>query len=102
MFIVNKKLWKVRLVPPGHPMLRRADGSVSIGSCNNYNRTIYIDWTLQGELFEKVLCHEITHAVIFSYQIKIPYEQEELFANVMANYGQEILVIKDILLETLK
>lgn len=40
---------------------------------------------------KKVLCHEIAHAVIFSYKIELSIEQEELLADLIATYGQEII-----------
>ena len=39
----------------------------------------------------KVLCHEITHAAMFSYHITLTYEQEELLADLLATYGEEII-----------
>lgn len=39
----------------------------------------------------KVLCHEITHAVMFSYHVKLNQQQEELFADLVATYGLEII-----------
>ena len=46
---------------------------------------------LDDELFKKVLCHEITHAAMYAYNISIPINQEELFADIMATYGEEII-----------
>jgi hypothetical protein len=34
-----------------------------------------------------VLSHELTHAAMFSYNIDLSYEQEELFADLIATYG---------------
>lgn len=39
----------------------------------------------------KVLCHEITHAAMFSYDILLTAEQEELLADLIATYGEEII-----------
>ena len=30
---------------------------------------------------------------MFSYKVKLTYEQEELFAEIIANYGEEIINI---------
>ena len=40
---------------------------------------------------KKVLAHEITHAAMFSYGIEMSLEQEELFADLTASYGREIV-----------
>ena len=42
---------------------------------------------------KKVLCHEITHAAMFSYNVFLSIEQEELLADLIATYGQEIIDI---------
>jgi len=36
---------------------------------------------------KKVLCHELTHAAMFSYGIELSIEQEELLADLIATYG---------------
>lgn len=40
---------------------------------------------------KKVLCHELTHAAMFSYNIELSIEQEEILADLLATYGQEII-----------
>jgi hypothetical protein len=42
---------------------------------------------------KKVLSHEITHAAMFSYNITLSLLQEELLADLIATYGQEIIYI---------
>ena len=88
MFKINGIRWRVLLVSPFHPKLGK-----SIGSCDANTRTIYINNELSQSKFKKVLCHEITHAAMFSYKVKLTYEQEELFAEIIANYGEEIINI---------
>lgn len=38
-------------------------------------------------MMKKVLSHEITHAAMFSYNISLSMEQEELLADLVATYG---------------
>lgn len=40
---------------------------------------------------KKVLCHELTHAAMFSYEVELTLKQEELLADLLATYGQEII-----------
>jgi hypothetical protein len=42
-------------------------------------------------MFKKVLSHELTHAAMFSYGIQMSLEQEEIFADLIATYGREII-----------
>ena len=41
----------------------------------------------------KVLCHEITHCAMFSYNVNLSTEQEELIADLISTYGEEIVDI---------
>ena len=93
MFLINGLYWKVSLVSPDFPLLRRETGDFSIGACDNLTRTIYINNTLQDKLLKKVLCHEITHAAMFSYNVNLSIEQEELVADLISTYGDEIIYI---------
>lgn len=42
---------------------------------------------------KKVLCHEITHASMFSYHVQLDLSQEELIADLISTYGDEIIDI---------
>jgi hypothetical protein len=75
MFLINNVYWKLSFVAPNFPLLQRLNGEFSIGACDNLTRTIYINETLQGALLRKVLCHEITHAAMFSYNVNLSLEQ---------------------------
>ena len=53
-------------------------------------------------MLKKVLCHEITHAAMFSYNININVEQEELIADFVATYGEEIIDITNFLFNKIR
>lgn len=91
--IINGIDWKILLVSSNHPGLLKSDGSQALGVCDNNIRTIYIDDSLHDTKFKKVLCHEITHAAMFSYNVNISHDQEELLADLIATYGEEIITI---------
>ena len=76
-----------------HPKLIRSNVTFSIGSCDDESKTIYINENLSPERMKKVLCHEITHAAMFSYNVELNVQQEELLADLIATYGQEIIDI---------
>ena len=102
MFNINNEEWYVKFVPDYHPMLYRSDGSLSIGACDDNDKTIYINNTLNGYFLKKVLCHEITHAAMFSYDVYLTEEQEELLADLIATYGEEIIDIANKVFKKLK
>ena len=91
--LINNITWKIIYVPPNYSLLQRWDGSYTIGACDNLTRTIYINNTLSGNLLKKVLCHEITHAAMFSYNVILTLEQQELIADLISTYGEEIVYI---------
>lgn len=91
MININGEEWRVLLVSPNHPALQRYDGSWSIGACDDPNKSIYLLEDLNPFMMRKVLAHELTHAAMFSYNINLTYEQEELLADIVATYGQEIV-----------
>ena len=72
-FALNGKVWWVRIVPPTFPSLLLPSGN---------DRT-----------FKKVLCHEITHAAMFSYDVVLTLDQEELLADIFSTYGNEIIMV---------
>lgn len=93
MFEINGDEWKLFFTSPNHPMLMRSDGTFTIGACDNNLKSIYVCIDLEPKLMKKVLCHELTHAAMFSYEIELCLQQEELLANLIATYGQEIINI---------
>lgn len=102
MFYINNRRWQIFLVSNWHPALQRPDGSYSIGACDDETGSIYINEMLNEQLMWKVLCHEITHAAMFSYNILLTIEQEELLADLVATYGYEIIDITNKIFAKLK
>ena len=49
-----------------------------------------------------MLCHELTHAAMFSYNVELTLEQEEMLAELIATYGEEIIDITNTLFYKLK
>lgn len=93
MFNINGVSWNIKLVSPNHPKIQRNDKSFALASCDNTTKTIYISESAPREKIKKVLCHEITHAAMFSYHVNISIEQEEILADLIATYGSEIIEI---------
>lgn len=70
-----------------------SNGEKTVGVCDNDLKVIFLSTSLRGNKLKHVLCHEIVHAAMFSYNVVLEYEQEELLANIIATYGQEIVDI---------
>ena len=88
MFIINGIEWKVEFTNLHNPILNNY-----LGLCDNATKTIYLANNLEGFMLKKVLCHEVVHAAMFSYHVSLSYEQEEVIADIIATYGNEIIDI---------
>jgi hypothetical protein len=88
MFYINGIKWKVEFTNSHNPILNN-----HLGMCDNETKTIYLANDLERYMLKKVLCHEIVHAAMFSYNISLSYEQEEIIADLIATYGKEIIDI---------
>ena len=95
MFIINHDIWIIKFIQPYDEIFRMDNGDFTIGVCDDNTKTIYLSSLLKGEKLKQVLCHEIVHAAMFSYNVELDYEQEELLANLIAIYGKEIVQITD-------
>ena len=95
MFRINGELWRVVFCSSYAPELRRSDGAYALGACNDRTKTIYIRNDLSCARKRKVLCHEITHAAMFSYNIYLDDYTNELLADLFATYGEEIIRLSD-------
>jgi hypothetical protein len=102
MFIINGEQWQVLFVPENYVALLKPNGDFSVGACDDYTKTIYLSNLLSGDYLKKVLAHEITHAAMFSYNVSLSLAQEELLADLMATFGEEIIDITNIIFDYLK
>lgn len=102
MIKINGETWKLFLVSPNHPMLKTPTGTFTLGACDNISHSIFINQNLNSQKMKKVLCHEITHAAMFSYNVELTLEQEELLADLLATYGSEIIEVTNKIFTKLK
>lgn len=102
MVNINGEEWRVVLGSPFHPLLELPNGEYAIGVCDDPSKTIIICDELNSYYMKKVLCHELAHAAMFSYNVDLTYEQGELIADLIATYGQEIIGMTNIIFRRLK
>ena len=100
--IINGVRWRVLLVSPAHPLLLTPWKTHALGVCDKVTQTICVDETLSPQLLKEVLCHEIVHAFMFSYMIDLSYSEEELVAELMSQYGEEILETTNIIYDGIR
>jgi Zn-dependent peptidase ImmA (M78 family) len=100
---INNNLWRIVFTYPQNPNLRMSDGRQVLGLCDNNIKTIFIADNQSDYKTEHILCHEITHAICFEYDIYLDYEMEEWLCNFMADHIREVVEILDTILSaTLK
>lgn len=95
MFQLNGVDWIIVFVDSASPKLVRYDGTRTVGMTELYTQTVYIANNLVPSFEWKVICHEIVHCAMFSYNIYLTVEQEEVIADLIATYGKEIIQTTD-------
>ena len=99
-FYMNGLRWRVRFTYPTDPVLVDRTGTLTIGVTDSATMTIYLSNELRGEFLTKVVLHELSHAMMYSYHYldeihrycKKRYwiEMEELIANLISQQAKEI------------
>lgn len=86
---------------PNSEMLKREDGTTTVGMTDLSNHKIYISNNIHGLFLRKVICHEITHAYCMSKKIYIPYKYEEYFCDLVATFGSDIVELSKCICDNL-
>jgi Zn-dependent peptidase ImmA (M78 family) len=73
MININGEDWRVMLTSSNHPALLKPNGYFTLGSCDDEAKTIYLNENLNNKYLKKVLCHELVHACMYSYNIDLNY-----------------------------
>ena len=102
MISINGETWRIYLVSPNHPALKRPNGSITIGCCDDLLKAIFISDRVNETYFKKVLCHELVHAFMYSYKIDLGNYQEELLADLVATYGEDIIQLTNLIVKNKK
>lgn len=102
MFIINGEQWWIVLVMPYDIALLMPDGDFAVGACNDSTKTIYLSNELYGNEFEKVLCHELVHAAMFAYDVLLDHDDEELLAEIISMFGEEIIDLTDVMFDEIR
>ena len=95
MFNINGEVWLLKFTQPFDDIFLMPNGEYTVGVCDDNQKTIFLSTSLRCQELRQVLCHEIVHAAMFSYNVFLDYQQEELLANIIATYGGEIINITD-------
>lgn len=102
MFTVNNQTWNIAFVEPYSDMLRRSDGTATIGVTDNSQKCIYISSGLTDYMTDKVLCHELVHVYSFENNCNFDLQTEEKIADFMSLFGRDIIYLLDDLVNILR
>lgn len=101
-FEVNNHIWKIQYEKSNSSNLLRSNGTLTLAVCDNNTKTIYINRNLKGYMFDKVLCHELTHVYAMEFNYFMDIETEETVADFMSLFGRDIIYLLDDLVKILK
>lgn len=102
-FVSNGRAWRVVTVHPGDPRLIDREGKRTVGTTDPLTSTVHIAATLTPPMLDRVLLHEVAHAVTMSHGI-LPrlgdmvedgdsIGVEEWAAQLVENHGIEAAVL---------
>jgi len=66
-FETNGVAWRVVRVPAGDPRLVDREGKRTVGTADPFTKTVHISEELYPPMLDKVLLHEVAHAVTISH-----------------------------------
>lgn len=99
-FIMNGRIWNVRFTRPDNPILIDRTSNWTVAVTDPETMSIYLADNLHGDFLTRVTLHELSHAVMYSYDYlddihrmcKKRYwiEMEEFIANIIADRAHEI------------
>ena len=70
--LINGELWKMQRVSPGNPLLIDRTGTERIATTDPVTRTIRISSDVKPPLLDRVVLHEVAHAITISHGLLPP------------------------------
>lgn len=98
---MNGIIWTIIFVNPNDPVLIDRTGTLTLACTDPITKRVYISNKLRGQLYLRVLLHELGHCAMVSYNlldeiheiVKPEYwiDAEEFICNFIAVYGLKIV-----------
>lgn len=95
---IGNEIWRVIQVPPGHPSLLDRTNTTRLGTSDPVTRTINISSAVMPPLLDKVLLHEMAHAMMSSFKLldimplELHDEADETIAQFFENHAVDMIV----------
>lgn len=100
--LINGILWRVVPVHPGHPSLIDRTMTSRLATTDPVRKTIYIRQDIIPPFRDRILLHEVTHAITMSYNLLDDLHRgvppvyrthaEEWSANLVEGYAMEAIM----------
>ena len=97
-FEINGNLWKIKFVKSTSKYLIDRTSTIRVATTDPKLNTIFLSINLSGNFLKRVLIHEITHVVLWEYDIiskiqeycypQFAIAMEEEICNILAYYGE--------------
>ncbi len=82
-FAVNGDVWRVIRVPAGDPRLIDRTGGSKLAVTDESTRTVSVLEDVRPPLLDKVLLHEVTHAITVSYGLLPQVRRDTLRGDII-------------------
>lgn len=82
-FIVNGEVWGVVRVPVGDPRLVDRTGGAKLAVTDARDGTVYVRDDLKPPLLDKVLLHEVAHAITVSWGLLPEVRRDTLRGDII-------------------
>jgi len=70
--LINGELWNVEVVSPAHPLLVDRTGERKLATTDPSSRSIRISSEVRPPLLDRVVLHEVAHAITVSHGLLPP------------------------------
>lgn len=98
-FVINGEAWRVVRVPAGDPRLTDRTGTERLATTDPGDRAVYVNRRLVPPLLDRVVLHEVAHAITVSWGLlgyvreRVPeaswVDVEEWSAQLIENHAIE-------------
>lgn len=94
-FVINGEAWRVTRVSAGDPRLVDWTGTERVATTDPESRTVYVNDTLVPPLLDRVMLHEVAHAIVASWGLRGSGREwsgvDEWGAQLVENHSLEAL-----------
>lgn len=101
--IINGFEWKVHFVSESHDELCDDNGQPALDGVTLLRKCeIYINGDLPKGLMDKIVTHELVHAIAYSYNVDLDNVDEEKMCDFIGTYFDVIKLYRGIILDKIR